>query len=93
MTSCPVYKLGEVGQEGWITARELTGHRSASGEQLHCASLVLYILFFFSPSFSVLLNCLYLNPQVLLFFSILSPIPLGGGSEQAAAWCLIAGWG
>ena len=40
--SCPVYKLGGVGLGG-IAARELTGHWSASGEQLHCASLVLYI--------------------------------------------------
>ena len=40
--SCPEHKLGGVGLGG-ITAQELTGHWSASGEQLHCASLVLYI--------------------------------------------------
>ena len=44
MTSCPVYKLGGVGQKERIAARELTGHRSTSGEQLHCASLALYSL-------------------------------------------------
>ena len=41
--SCPVYKLGGVGQEGWITAQGLAEHWSAGGEQLHCAPLVLYI--------------------------------------------------
>ena len=28
---------------GGIAAQELTGHQLSSGEQLHCASLVLYI--------------------------------------------------
>ena len=68
-------------------ARELTGHRSASGEQLHCASLVLYILillvvllsfyyyyYHYFSFLSILLNCLYLNSRGF-FFLILSPIP------------------
>ena len=42
VTSHLVYKLGGVGLGG-IAAWELTGHRLASGEQLHCASLALYI--------------------------------------------------
>ena len=53
---------GEVGPGGQIAARELTGHQSVSGEQLHCASLVLYILLIIIFFLSVLLNCLYLNP-------------------------------
>ena len=44
MMSYPVYKVGGVGWEGQIAAQELTGHRSASGEQLHCAPLALYSL-------------------------------------------------
>ena len=97
VTSCPIYKLGGVGLWGvglgGITAQELTGGRLASGEQLHCASLVLYIQFFYyyyrhfivviiiiiSFFLSVLLNCSYLNPRVLLFLPILSPISLGQG--------------
>ena len=43
MTSCPVYKLGELARGAVIAARGWAGHRSVGGEQLHCASLVLYI--------------------------------------------------
>ena len=41
-----------------------------------------------------LLNCLYLNPRVfsLLLFRF-SPPSHWGGSERAAVWCLVAGWG
>ena len=97
MTSCPVYKLRGVGQEGRITARELIGHQLASGEQLHCASLVLYILILlvvllyyyyyyhhhYFSFLSVLLNCLYLNPRVLFFFRFSPPSHwVGGVSER-----------
>ena len=83
---------------GGIAARELTGHRSTSGEQLHCAPLALYSLIllvlllsyyyyhYHCFSFlSVLLNCLYLNSRV--FFLILSPIPGVGG--QWASGCVV----
>ena len=49
-----------------MAARELTGHRSAGGEQLHCASLVVFGFFIPLPplpfllySFSLLLLLLY----------------------------------
>lgn len=51
-------------------AQKAAGHRLAGGEQLHCASLVLYTLVLLSSSsliffpFSVLLNCLHLNLQI-----------------------------
>lgn len=50
---------------GGSTARGRAGHQPVSGEQLHCASLVIYIIlsfFIIFPSSSVLLHCLYLNP-------------------------------
>lgn len=60
------------------------GWTSVNGcEQLLSVSLVLYVLIITSIiiflSFFVLLNCLYFNPQFLLFFflPILSPNPLG----------------
>ena len=73
-----------------MAAREVTGHRSMSGEQLHCAPLALYSLIllvlllsyyyyhYHCFSFlSVLLNCLYLNSRG--FFSDSLPHPRGGG--------------
>ena len=108
--SCPVYKRGGGSWPGrLIAAWELTGHRSVSGEQLHCASLVLcipillllflsfyyvyYYHYYFLPFCSIKL--FLSQPMSFTFFlPILSPIPLGGGvSEQVAAWCLVAGWG
>ena len=44
VTSCSVYKLGGVSWEMVTAARELAGHWSVGGEQLRCASLILYIL-------------------------------------------------
>lgn len=80
--------------EGWlgVAARGLAGHQLASGEQLHCPSLVLYILmvYYYYCHFITLiiiiiffLFCpikhLHLNSQVLPFFFLLSPILLDGG--------------
>lgn len=54
-----------------------------AGQLLSVLSLVLYVLIIISIiiflSFFVLLNCLYFNPQFLLFFflPILSPNSLG----------------
>ena len=90
-----------------MAAWELTGHQLASGEQLHCASLVLYILILLVLLFSYYYYHYYYyyflpfcpikpflsQPTSLTFFLILSPILLGGGSERVAAWCLVAGWG
>ena len=86
----PSILTGGVGQEGRITAQELTGHWSTSGEQLHCAplalcSLILLVLLlsyyyyqYHCFSFlSVLLNCLYLNSRG--FFPDFLPHPRGGG--------------
>lgn len=81
VVSCWTIKLGEVGQ-GASIAWGRAGHWLAAGEQLLCSSLALGFVIFvpLSPPFlffPFLLNCPYLIPQVLvLFFSILSPIPL-----------------
>lgn len=60
------------------------------GEQVYCASLVLYIIIIIIitviPSFSVLLNCLYLGPRILLFFSPLSCWK--GSGEQCVSGCM-----
>jgi len=60
-------------------------------EKLYCVSFVLHILLLLLllllliiiiiPSFFVLLNCLYLNPRVLLFVSF-SLHPTGGGVRE-----------
>ena len=47
MTPCSVYNWGSwpgQGRGGGITAREQAEHEVPGGEQLHCASLTLYIL-------------------------------------------------
>ena len=89
MTSCPVYKLGGVGWEGQITAQELIGHRSASGKQLHCASLVLCSLIllalllslFFLPFCPIKLSLA--QPTSFTFFQFSPPSHWAGGvSEQ-----------
>ena len=68
-----------------MAAQELTEHQSASGEQVHCASLVLYIpilllllsLLLFSSFLSF--STAFISTHKFYFFLILSPIPLGGG--------------
>ena len=106
MTSCSVYKLQGAGRGAVIAAWELAGYQSVGGKQLHCASLALYViitiiiilllllLLFYFILFQ-LLNCSYLNPGVfsLLLFWFSPPSHQGQGSEQVAAWCLVAGWG
>lgn len=66
-------------------AEVLAGHQLAHGEQLCHASLVLHILFvsLFSFPFSFVLNCIYLNRQVLFiyFFFCLTHSFRGEGSE------------
>ena len=42
---------------------------------------------------ALLLSCLYLNPRVFTFsYSPPHPMEGEGESEQAAVWCLVAGW-
>ena len=83
---------------------ELTGHRSAGGEQLHCASLVFFLppsLFFFVAFLSLLLFVLYFTLVIKLFlpqptsftFFFPPPHPTAGGKGEAAAWCSVADWG
>ena len=67
--SCPVYKVGGIGWEGWITAQGLAGHRSVSGEQLHCASLG-FFLGFISP-FVILIFIVIVIITILYFISII----------------------
>lgn len=50
---------------------------------LFCVFFIILVIIF--PSFSVLLNCLYLNLQVLPFFPILPVIPLWEVSKQLCA--------
>ena len=98
--SCPVYKLRGVGLVGDCCS----GTNRASVSEWWAIALCItcfvysnsfFIIFIIISIFflSVLLNCLYLNPQVLLFFQFSPPSHWGGGSEQVAAWCLVAGWG
>lgn len=75
---------------GAAAAQGLARHQSAGGEQLCCASLAYFYYYYYCfPFLLILINCLYLNPQVYLFFLILCPIPLGG-REQSAVWFLAA---
>ena len=95
--SCSVYKLGGVGWEVPIAARGLAGHQSASGEQLHCASLVFFLGFYFSlfllSSFSLQLSLLLLyfilviklflsQPVSFTFFPDSPPHPTGIGRRS-----------
>lgn len=68
---------------GAAVAWGLAGHRLAGGEQLHHASLVLYVLFaaVIFYCFSFLLSSPYLTHE-FLHFSVLSPIPLWGGERM-----------
>lgn len=86
------------GGESWPGAAfwELSGHGLVGEEQLHGASLVLYILIILfllliiiSNSFSVLLSCLYLNSGILLFFPNSVSHPTVWGKEAVPVWCLI----
>lgn len=91
-------KTGGAGRGSYFSE---AGNWLFGGEQLHSASLVLFILFFFFflfvwfslffssffSSFSFLLNCPYLNTWVLAFFSFL-PYPILGGGEWAAG-CVV----
>ena len=101
IASCPVYKLGGAGWEGWIAAQELTGHRSASGEQLHCASLVWYsliLLVFLLSFYYYYYHYYYLlpfcpiklsssQPTNFTFFSDSLPHPTGWG--EWASGCVM----
>jgi len=52
-------QAGGVGPGAAIAAQGWSGYHSSGGEQLHCASLVLFIII---SSFAFLLNCLYVSP-------------------------------
>jgi len=57
-------------------------------------SIIIVVTIIIISPFAVLLNCLYLNPRVLLFFPFSSPSHrCGERSERMAAWCLVVGWG
>ena len=102
MTSCPVYKLGGVGVGdrcsgtnwgsvgGWwaIALLIICTFQSFYYYCYHFLSVIIIIISFF---FSVLLNHSYFNPQVLLFFLIFSPIPLGGG-EWVSGCMVLSCW-
>ena len=107
VTSCPVCKLGGVGRRGadhysgtnwasvskwWAIALCITCFVYAFYYYCNFIIVIIIIIIFF---LSVLLNCSYLNPRVLLFSFWLSPPSHWGvaGSEWVAAWCLVAGWG
>jgi len=71
-----------------LLLRDRLCNQSSGGEKIVlCIAffiLIITIAFIVIISF-VLLNCLYLNPQVLLFVHSLSH-PTAGWSERAAAW-------
>ena len=58
------------------------------------AVLVVVVVIIIIPSSAVLLNCLYLNPWVLVGVfspnSLPHPTMAGLEGEQAAVWCLVA---
>lgn len=83
MVSCSARKPGK-GARGAALAQGLTGHWTASGEQLHYASLALFILsFLLLLLYSLLLNCLYHSLQVLSLVNFLLHPTVGwGGVEQ-----------
>ena len=58
-------------------------------ELIPCFALLVHVAFALPIELSLS------QPMSFLTFTlpILSPIPLGGGSERAAVWCLVAGWG
>ena len=81
-----------------IAARESAGHWSATSEQLHCASLILYILLLLLLLLLIIISLccpIKLSLSQLMsfmgFFLILLLIPPGQGGWQAAARCLVAG--
>ena len=102
VTSCPVYKLGGVGMgdrclgtnrvsisRWWAIALCITCiFQSVYYYCCHFISVIIIIISFF---FSVLLNCSYLNPGVLLLFLIFSPIPLDGG-EWVSGCVVLSCW-
>ena len=76
-------------------------HNQASGGEKDCivyslfSIFIIIIIIFITTTiiiihfFVFLLNCLYLNPQVLLFVHS-PPHPTAGvGGERAALWCLV----
>ena len=71
--SCPVYELGRIAEEGRIAAQGLAEHRSAGGEQLHCASLVfswvifhsLFVVFLFITTTTTIVIIFYFLSQLL----------------------------
>jgi len=72
---------------GAAATRELTGHQSVGWWAIVlCITHFVYsiitiiIIVVIIPSFSVLLNCLYLNPWVF-------PNTTGGANKQTAVWC------
>lgn len=93
MVKCWTIKQGGAGH-GELTAitQGPAGQQSAGGEQLCCASLVLYIVIItVIPSFSFLLNCIYLSPQVFTFFQFSLQSHWGGSflkSEHTNPVCM-----
>jgi len=72
--------------ESKISAQELAANQSSGGEKIAYSLFCIFTIIIISNiSFIVLLNCLYLNPQVSLFVHFSSP-PCwggrGGASEQ-----------
>lgn len=80
---------------GGGTAWGLAGHLSVGSEQLHCASLIFNILLSSSSSslfsFSVLLNCHYLNYKFYVFADSLLYPTVSGVSEWLCGAELPAG--
>ena len=66
----------------WLCSQSLGGEKNCAVYHLFCKFFITII-----PSFVVLLNCCYLNPQVLLFVHS-PPHHIGGGKEQVSA-CMI----
>ena len=108
VTSCPVYKLGGVGPgaggnrclgtnwtsvgKWWAIALCITCFVYSNPFIIIILILLLFCIYYYYFLPFCPIN-LYLHPRVLLFSWFSSPSHCGGGgSDQAAAWCLVVGW-
>lgn len=83
MVSCWTIKLCEVGWQGvGLLPGDCLGISQWVMNNCICITCSVYsfviIIIFFLPSYSVLINCLYLSPGVLLFFCDSLPHPTVG---------------
>jgi len=67
----------------WLRNQSSGSEKNCIGHNLFCIFIIMVVII---PSFVVLLNCLYLNPGVLLF--VCSPLHPAGRKERATG-CVV----